>query len=124
MFAFSIWFSSLIPVTVASVTFQAKGDKQSCHTDNILLQMSVHRAKEISVETRDTQSSWTTSIKERRHLDYDGVRDKKRQLDIYWPDAPVPAGGWLTVVAVHGLKGNKQTFRHLCQVIALTGRLC
>merc|ERR1712151_862725 len=78
----------------------------------------------ISGERQDSHDSWATSVKEKRHLDYDGVRDKKRQLDIYWPDAPVPEGGWLTVVGVHGDGANKATFRHVCQVIARTGRLC
>jgi len=123
--AFPVAFLSLVPVTVASVACQAGGDDHNCQVGNTLVQTRTHKAKEISVETQDAQSSWTWAVAEKRHIDYDGVRDKKRQLDIYWPKwGTPPAGGWLTVVAVHGMGSSKATFRTLCQVIAMTGRLC
>jgi len=128
MLAFSVGFLSLVPVSVASVACQAGGGEHSCQAGNTWVQTRVHKAKETLEETQDTQNSgsysWLMNIKEKRHLDYDGVRDKKRQLDIYWPDAPVPEGGWLTVVAVHGMNSNKNTYKLLCQIIAHTGRLC
>jgi len=116
MLAFSAIVLSLARVTIAS---------DACHKfDHAMLQRQLSRTEE-SLDVRlDTQASWTKSIMEKRHLAYAGTKDVKQQLDIYWPKAPTPKGGWVTVVSIHGMGGSKNSFRTLCQIIARTGRLC
>jgi len=130
MLAYVLVILSLAYSAAADVACEAGGSGHACRAkkdfngDHCLLQRQLSRTTASLDEGLDTQGSWTKSIKEKRDIAYAGTTDKKQQLDIYWPDAPVPHGGWLPVVSIHGMGSNKNAFRELCQIIARTGRLC